>query len=216
MIFGIAWLVFIPVVLWDVMEPYTNVLGVGTLVLVAVGGHHRTTGAGSAGFAGGGRRVAKVLRRLPGLLTGFVLGAVVMCVVFVVTTRRPPPTPALPPATAIKVTLHPWHGIGGIDGKPVDIPPDKLDLAFRLLTPAAHFGGGVHEFITPVVAEAVVTHADGTETLLLVRDNGKNPAVVTVDGRAYFYARNDPDVHAGASQLVGLVLDVSRTRKALR
>jgi hypothetical protein len=152
--------------------------------------------------------VSKVLRHLPALLIGFVLGAAVMCGVFVATTRRHPPTPVLRPPTAIKVTLYPWHGIGGIDGAPVDIPPDKLDLVFRLLTPATFFEGGVHEFITPVVAEAVITHADGKETAVLVRDHGKNPAVVTVDGRHYFYARNDLDVHAGAVQLIRLVNEV--------
>ena len=157
--------------------------------------------------------MSKVLRHLPALLMGLVLGAAVMYGVFVTTTRRHPPTPVLRPPTAIKVTLYPWQGTGGIDGEPVDIPPDKLDLAFRMLTPATYFEGEVHEFITPVVAEAVVIHADVKETFLLVRDHGKNPAVVTVDGRKYFYARNDPDVHAGATQLIGLVREVARQKK---
>lgn len=148
------------------------------------------------------------------MLVGFVAGAAVMCGVFVYTTRRAPATPELRPPTAIKVTLHPWQGVGGFDGEPVDIPPDRLDLAFRLLTPETHFEGGVHEFITPVVAEAVVTHADGKETFVLVRDHGKNPAVVTVDGRTYFYARNDSDVHAGATQLIRLVREVAHQQKA--
>lgn len=149
------------------------------------------------------------MRHLPALLIGVVAGAAGTCAVFVVSTRRPPPTPVLRPPTAIKVTLYPWNGIRGIDGEPVDVPPDKLDLAFRLLTPETYFEGGVHEFITRVVAEAVITHADGKKTFVLVRDYGHNPAVVTVDGRHYFFARNDPDVHAGAVQLIRLVREVA-------
>lgn len=139
-----------------------------------------------------------------------------MCGVFVFSTHRTPATPELRPPTAIKVTLYPWEGVGGIDGAPVDIPPEKLDLAFRLLTPEKYFEGGVHEFITRIVAEAVITHADGTQTHVLVRDHGHNPAVVTVDGRHYFYARNDPDVLAGAHQLIGLVNEVAYQEKAMR
>ena len=57
------------------------------------------------------------------------------------------------------MTLYPSDGFGGFDGQPVDIPPDRLDHAFRLLTPERYFEGGVYEFITRVVAEAVITHA---------------------------------------------------------
>jgi hypothetical protein len=96
----------------------------------------------------------------------------------------------------------------------VDIPPDKLELVFRRLTPQTHFEGPVHEFITPVVARAVITHGDGKETSVLVRDHGHNPAVVTVDGRHYFYARKDPDVYAGAVELTRMVHEVAHEKKA--
>ena len=155
---------------------------------------------------------ATAMRHLPALLIGFVAGAAVLWGVFVFTTRRSPPTPALRPPTAIRVTLYPWAGVGGIDGEPVDIPAENLDLAFRLLTPVKYFEGGVNEFITRVVAEAVITHADGKETFVLVRDHGKNPAVVTVDGRTYFYARNDPDIYAGAVQIIRLVREVAHKK----
>ncbi len=158
--------------------------------------------------------MAKLLKHLPALLIGFVLGAAVMCWMFVVWIRRTPPTPELRPPTAIKVTLYPWMGISGIDYEPVDIPPDKLDLVYRLLTPEKYIEGGVYELHTPLMAEAVVSHADGKETTVLVRDFGKNPAVVTVDGRNYFYARNDPVVHAGATQLYRLVSEVFQEKKA--
>jgi hypothetical protein len=154
------------------------------------------------------------MRHLPALLTGFALGAAVMCGFFVASNRRQPPPPSLRPPIAIKVTLYPWDGMGDINGKPVDIPRDKQDLAFRLLTPETYFEGGVHEFITRIVAEAIITHVDGEKTSVLVRDHGKNPAVVTVDGRNYFYARNDPDVHAGAIQLIALVREVCDKKSA--
>jgi hypothetical protein len=153
------------------------------------------------------------VKHLRPLLIGFMLGVASMCGVFVLLRHRTPATPELQLPTAIKVTLYPWNGIGGIDGVPVDIPPEKLDLAFRLLTPEKYFEGGVHEFIARIVAEAVITHADGTQTSVLVRDYGHNPAVVTVDGKNYFYARNDPDVHAGASQLIGLVNELGQREK---
>lgn len=155
------------------------------------------------------------MKHLPALLIGCVLGAAVMWGLCVV-SHRPitPPTPELRPPTGIKVTLYPRQGFGGIDGEPVDIPPDKLDLAFRLLTPETYFGRMDYEFMIPVVAEAVITHADGKETFVLVRDYGHNPAVVTIDGRTYFYARNDPDVHAGAEELYWLVREVAPKKKA--
>jgi hypothetical protein len=145
-----------------------------------------------------------------------VLGGVTISGVFVLSMRSPPTTPKLRPPTAIRVTLHPWEGIGGADCEPVDVPPEKLDFAFRLLTPEKYFEGGVHEFITRIVAEAVITHADGTQTSVLVRDHGHNPAVVSVDGRNYFYARNDSDIHAGAVQLIRLVNEVAHKEKAMR
>jgi hypothetical protein len=152
-------------------------------------------------------------RRLPVFIAGLVLGAAGVCAVFVVAKKRSPAAPELRPATTITVTLHPWEGMGVVECVPVDIPPEQLDLAFRLLTPEKYFEGGVQDFIFPIVAEAVVTHADGSETRVLVRDLGHNPAVVTLDGRNYFYARNDPDVHAGAVQLVRLVNEVAYAKK---
>jgi hypothetical protein len=158
--------------------------------------------------------VANSIRHLPALLIGFVAGAAALCGVLVISSRLPPPVPVLPPATAIRVTLYPWENAGRIDGEPVDIPPDKLEFVLRRLTPQTYFESPVYEFITPVVAQAVITHADGKETSVLVRDHGHNPAVVTVDGRHYFYARNDPDVYAGAFELLRLVHEVAHEKKA--
>ena len=131
-------------------------------------------------------------------------------------TQLPPTTPELRPPTAITVTLHPWEGIAGIDCEPVEIPPEYLDYAFRRLTPDHYFGATVYDFITRIVAEAVITPADGEKTLVMVRDHGHNPAVVSLDGRNYFYARNDPDVYAGAIELIGLVSKVAHAKRRER
>lgn len=154
------------------------------------------------------------MKHLLSLVIVFLFGGACVWCLTVYLMRLPPTTPALRPPTAIKVTLYPRDGVGGIDCEPVDIPPEKLDLAFRLLAPEKYFEGGVHEFITRIVAEAVITHADGTQTFMLVRDHGKNPAVATVDGRNYFYARNYPDVYAGAVQLIRLASEVAQTKRA--
>lgn len=80
------------------------------------------------------------MKHLPAFLIGFVFGAAVMCGLVTAFTWRIPPTPVVPPPTAIKVTLYPWEGVGGIDGKSVTVPPEKRDLAFRLLTPETTAG----------------------------------------------------------------------------
>lgn len=152
------------------------------------------------------------MRNLFFVVAGFLLGGTALCGVFALATRMPPPTPTLCPPTAITITRYPW--LGGTDCRPVDISPDKLDLAFRLLSPDQFFGYTVYDFITRIVAEAVLTHEDGTRTFVLVRDHGHNPAVVSLDGRNYFYARNDPDVHAGAVQLIRLVDEAARAKQA--
>lgn len=158
------------------------------------------------------------MKRVLPFLIGFALGGATVGSVFVFLKHRTPATPNLRPPTAINVTLYPWEGIGGTDRLPVriHIPSDKLDFAFRLMTPETYFDGGVNEFIAPLVAEAVITHSDGTHTRVLVRDYGHNPAVVSVDGKNYFYARNDPDVLAGAYQLIGLVNEVAHREDAVR
>lgn len=144
------------------------------------------------------------------LLLGFAVGAAFMTSVFVASTHRSPVVPVLKQPNAIKVTLHPWQGFGESECSPVEIPPGELDSVYRLIAPEKYFEGGVNDFISPIIAEAVITHADAQETTLLIRDFGHNPALVTVDGRSYFFARNDPDILAGANQLIRLVNSIKQ------
>lgn len=144
------------------------------------------------------------MKHLLSLTAGILIGGAAVSGWLALAMRSDVPTPTLRPAVAMTVTLHPSVGIEGIDCVPVEIPPEAMDLAFRLLTPDSQFRGGVHDFGNPIVAEAVVKHSDGTQTSVVVRDFGHNPAVVSLDGRTYFTARDDPDVLAGAHQLVRL------------
>ena len=126
--------------------------------------------------------------------------------------RLPPKTPVLRPPTAITVTLHPWEGVGKIHCEPVDIPPEMLDLVLVYLTPYQYFEGEVNDFITKIVAEVVLTHENGTQTFVMVRDHGRhNPPVVSVDGKRYFYVQGGPGV--GARELIRWV-SIAQTKNA--
>jgi hypothetical protein len=155
------------------------------------------------------------VKHLLTLLIGFVVGVASLWGMFVFSTHRTPAPPELRSPTAIKVTFYPTFdlcaGVGNIDGGPLNIPSEEMDLAFRLLTPGEYYGG-VNDFIARIVAEVAITHADGEQTRVFVRYGGKNPAVVSVDGRNYFYARNDPDVHDGVVQLIQLANRAARKK----
>ena len=154
------------------------------------------------------------MKHLPALLIGFIAGTVATCVVLAISMNLSRPAPELRPPVSIKVTLHTWIDLGIIGGETAEIPREELDFAFRLMTPEKHQRYGAHEFVHRIVAEAEITHADGSKTNVLIRDTGVNPALVTIDGRNYFSARNDPDVRAGAMQLIRLVHDVTNSKKA--
>jgi hypothetical protein len=147
------------------------------------------------------------------VVAGFVLG---VAAVFALTTQTTPATPELRPPTGIAITQYPRKGMGRVDCEPVDIPPEEWNLAYTLLTPDQCFKGGVDDIIARIVAEAVITHRDGTRTSVIVREFGANPAVVSVDGRNYFFARSDPSVHDGAMRLVQLVTQAVQAKKAAR
>src|SRR5262249_12734947 len=88
---------------------------------------------------------------------------------------------------------------------PTEIPAGELDYAVRLITPQTYIDGGVRDQIDPLVALVILNHDDGSDTVLFVREMGHNPAAASGDGRNYFYARADEDIHAGAIQLIQLV-----------
>lgn len=151
-------------------------------------------------------------KQLPSLVIAFLLGAGTMYAVAVVVLQWSPPTPQLRPATAIRMTPHPWEGIAVNGCQPIEIPPAKFDFVIRLLTPGKYYGDTIFDHITPIVAEVDLTHADGEHTFVTVRDGGHNPAMVSLDGRNYFYGRSDPEILAGGTQLIQLLGEVAGAR----
>lgn len=153
------------------------------------------------------------MRKAGIFLLGFVCGAAALLLLLTVhASRFTPPTPALKRADAITVFLHPWSGYRAATNKPVTIPADYQDSVFRRLVPETYYGD-INEHITPIIAHVAVTHPDETQTHVLVREGGKNPAIVSVDGVNYFYAKNESDVFAGATELVTLVSEIYHQRQ---
>lgn len=142
------------------------------------------------------------------VLLGFALGVFATYSFVRYTRSLPPETPVVRKPESVVVFLHPWGGYEAATTKAVRIPIKMQEEVFRRLVPET-FYGSVDEHVSPLVAEAVITHADRTETTVLVRDGGHNPAVVSVDGVNYFYAKKEPDVFAGANELIRLVAAIA-------
>ncbi len=123
-------------------------------------------------------------------------------------TQFTPRAPQLKEARTITIFLHPWGGYEAATNKAVVVPPESQRDVFRRLVPD-QFYGKVFEHVTPLVAEAVITHTDASQTRVLVREGGVNPAVVSVDGVTYFYAKNESDVYAGANELIKIVSEIA-------
>jgi hypothetical protein len=147
--------------------------------------------------------------------------AVVTCIVTLAGTfalwsalsRRTPPTPWLPPPKTITVTIYPFELWMKTGYPPTEIPASKLGYARRLVTPDKYYEGGVNDLITPLMAVVVLTHEGQPDTRLLVRYSGHNPALISVDGRNYFYGRNDEDIHDGGTDLLRLVSQVTEAKQ---
>ena len=147
------------------------------------------------------------------VLLGFALGVFVTYCFVRFTRNLPPETPVVRKPESVVVFLHPWSGYEAATTKAVRIPIERQDEVYRRIVPET-FYGNVYEHVSPLVAEAVITHADKTETSVLVRDGGHNPAIVSVDGVNYFYAKNEPDVYAGANELIRLVAEIAYEQKS--
>ncbi len=117
----------------------------------------------------------------------------------------PPPTPRLAPPKTITVTLYPLPGMDLAGSSPTTIPAEEFDRVMRLVTPDQYYGQTVNDWITPLIAEVVITHEDQPETRLLVRWAGKNPATISIDGDHYFYGVPHEGIQDGGMQLVVLV-----------
>ncbi len=126
--------------------------------------------------------------------------------------NAPRAIPILAPPDSITVFLHPWGGNEAVTAKAVHIPIERQDEIYRRLVPEAYCGY-IYENVSPLVAEAIIKHPDQTETRVLVREGGHNPAIVSVDGVHYFYAKNEPDVYAGAIELIRIAAEIAQEQQ---
>ena len=137
---------------------------------------------------------------------GFVCSAAALLLFLILLASRSPEAPELKPPESITVLLHPpWTRSD--TPKAVIVPDDVHDDVFRRLIPETYYGDIVDDY-PPIVADATIAHPDGTQTRILVREGGKNPAVVSVDGVHYFYAKNAADVFAGATEIIRIVREL--------
>jgi hypothetical protein len=141
----------------------------------------------------------------------FLMPLVGSWVLFAVLARKGvPPTPRLAPPKKITVTFYPVSQWPAKALPPTEISASEFDYATRLLTPDRYYEGGVNDKITPLIAEGRITHESGPDTLLLVRDSGVNPVLISVDGQNYFYGKVYDDVGAGSVDLYRLVHRVAK------
>ena len=120
-------------------------------------------------------------------------------------SRQAPPTPTIAPPKTITVTLYPASGLALTGSPPTEIPARDFEYLMRLVTPDQYYGGGVSDWVTPLIAEVVITHEGRPDTQLLIREAGVNPALISLDGQNYFYGASYDDVGDGAVQVIRLV-----------
>jgi hypothetical protein len=146
-------------------------------------------------------------------LITFILTFPISWVVLLVVGNQGQPTPQLGAPKKITITLHPLPEWGLQGSLPTDIPKSEFDHVMRLVTPVGYLRGGVNELVYPIVAQVEMVHENGKDTHMLVRSCGKNPAIVTVDGKAYFWATPDEEYSDGSMALVSLVRRIDKARK---
>jgi hypothetical protein len=154
-----------------------------------------------------------------GRLRAIALTALVTCgatlaavYAFAIVSRRPPPTPQLAPPKTITVTLYPCNNWSMPGCPPTQIPAGDFEQVMRLLTPGQYYEGGINDWITPLIAEVVIAHEGQPETRLLVRWSGKNPALLSVDGKHYFYGQLHDGIYDGGLQLAALAQKLAEAK----
>ena len=140
---------------------------------------------------------------------GFALGiAALLLLLTTWASRNTRQTPQLKQANTITIFLHPWSGYEAATNKAVLIPDASREEIYRRLVPEKYYGS-INDQLAPIEAEAVVTHPDATQTRVFVREGGINPAIVSIDGVNYFYAKNESGVYSGAIELVRMVAELA-------
>ncbi len=110
-----------------------------------------------------------------------------------------PGIPILRPAEEILVTI---KGQPDLNTKDFTVRADPQQFAqiYELIQPDQRVRFEPYE----LAAEVILKHADGTRTVVYVRDFGHNPAIVSLDYKHFYLAKWNPKVPAGAWKLITL------------
>ena len=132
---------------------------------------------------------------------------------FAIAKLNKPAVPTIASPISIKVTLYSESRLG-FEGMPATaIPPEEHESVMRLIRPAAYDSAGMHDGINPLVAEIEIAHEGEKITRVFVRSTGMNPALVSVDGRNYFYAETHEDVFDGSVKLLQVMRRIVENQK---
>ena len=116
------------------------------------------------------------------------------------------PIPTLRPIAKISAQVRdvPEFGLTPIDR--VEVPDEHLSSFAKLITPTKPCLQNINSSTNYRVADVTIHHTDGTETTLIVRWTGANPAAISLDDRNFYYGGRDafPD---GATRIVRLLAE---------
>jgi hypothetical protein len=122
-----------------------------------------------------------------------------------------PLIPTLRPIARIsaKVLAVPDLGTSAIDH--IDVPDAELTSFAKLITPTKPCVQNISTSTNYRIADVTVLHTDGTETVLIVRWTGANPAAISLDERTFYYGGSDafPD---GATRISRLLHEYKHQR----
>jgi hypothetical protein len=79
----------------------------------------------------------------------------------------------------------------------------------QYIKPAAQYTDTISDAIYPIICDVVISHDKGKETVIYVREAGKNPAIISSDDVSYYYGSSLP-TSDGAMGLVNLVRSVGK------
>lgn len=115
-----------------------------------------------------------------------------------------PSMPSLRPISSISAQVRAVPELGIVSIDQVDVPTEHIATFAHLVTPTKLCAEEIRSSANYHVADVTIRHSDGTETTLIVRWTGANPAAISLDDRTFYYGGSDafPD---GATRIVRLL-----------
>jgi hypothetical protein len=115
-----------------------------------------------------------------------------------------PSIPTLRPIARVSAKVLPVPDLGTIAIDHIDVPDAELMSFAKLITPTKLCVQNIDTSTDYRIADVTVRHTDGTETVLIVRWTGANPAAISFDDRTFYYGGSDafPD---GATRILRLL-----------